>query len=51
VEKHAEDGVDFMTIHAGINGRPQRDLRKTADLPISYPEGFFDICMDGAYGK
>lgn len=31
VEKHAQDGVDFMTIHAGINRATAATFKKTTD--------------------
>ena len=37
VRMHAEDGVDFMTIHCGINGQRQSALKKTGVSPISFP--------------
>lgn len=37
VEKHAQDGVDFMTIHAGINRKQQRGSKTIKGLPILYP--------------
>jgi len=41
-----------MTIHAGINretAKRFKEKRQTYQYRIQ--RGFFDICMDGAYGK
>ena len=38
VEMHAKDGVDFMTIHVGIN-KSTAVSKKTSGLPTLFPEG------------
>ena len=39
VEMHAKDGVDFRTIHGGINKALPAASKKTSGLPTLFPEG------------
>lgn len=48
VRQHAEDGVDFMTIHAGINratAQKVKDNQKTNEYCFKRRSAF--ICLDG----
>ena len=52
VKMHAKDGVDFMTIHCGIN-RATADRFKTESASHQYciPRRFHYFCMDGINRK
>ena len=39
VEMHAKDGVDFMTIHVGINKNTARRFKENRRLRTLFPEG------------
>ena len=48
VRMHAEDGVDFMTIHCGINKATAKKFRADKRLMnIVSRGGFYHLCMDG----
>ena len=48
VRMHAEDGVDFMTIHCGINkATAGRFQSKPSSYQHRFPWWFYHFCMDG----
>ena len=48
VEMHAKDGVDFMTIHCGINKATAKRFKDAKRLTNIVSRGGSDnICMDG----
>ena len=52
VRAHAEEGVDFMTIHAGINRRAAEAFRRSGKTDeYRFQRRFSSLCMDGDDGK
>ena len=52
IEAHAKEGVDFMTIHAGINRRAVEAFRRTGRLTnIVSRGGSPDFRLDGNDGE
>ena len=48
VKMHAEDGVDFMTIHCGINKETAAKFKRNKRLTnIVFQRRFHHFCMDG----
>jgi phosphomethylpyrimidine synthase len=47
VRMHAEDGVDFMTIHCGINKATAKKFRADKRLMNIVSRGGYHLCMDG----
>ena len=44
VEAHAKEGVDFMTIHAGINRRSVEAFKNIENIIIVFEEWVFITC-------
>lgn len=52
VRAHAEDGVDFVTIHAGMNRRTIENFKETGRLMnIVSRGGSLIFAWDGGYGQ
>lgn len=46
VRLHAEDGVDFVTLHCGITRKPSIRSKPQAEDEHCIPWRFFSICVD-----
>ena len=48
VEQHARDGVDFMTIHCGMNQKTATRIKKKSPADQrGIPGRFPALCLDG----